>query len=262
MNKGCDNMTINKTIDSNIIVRLHELVKKNTSPIHISKCIVEEFSIEISEPNINDYIRNYCCKEWLASTKQSKKNSNQTIKQMGLFEEGMYIDLEKNTTPATETSPKTDNEDLNEGIRQEKTPNDDYKDKTVEETTTPTSLNNKMFDSLEIIDYLKSLHKSMMLLDESNRNLSNRITKLENKITEMQSNNPYEKVQKFADDLINIYANEKSKKSVNINPLINDRIIEAMHKKYNISNNNALAINTALLLALYKSGIDTMPDKK
>jgi len=78
----------------------------------------------------------------------------------------------------------------------------------------------------------------------------------------MQSNNPYEKVQKFADELIDIYANEKSKKSVNINPLINDRIIEAMHKKYNISNNNALAINTALLLALYKSGIDNMHDKK
>ena len=369
-------MSIIKTLNLDIISRIHELIDENISPEDIRSYIFCEFGTFLFDEDIIDYIRNYCDKEWLSSPNKKQRKIIQKSGEVISVLQGMYIDIKEITPPTTEDT-KTRNDDLGESIEQEKSSNnqsteniikndanqdkekhhqsdieesgeendseetsyeqpidssscedttstikacpevdaEDLKGNGLEKLTTDEqpsddilsedtphntvaiskadidhlkeennlskessleksknnatehsiispSHTNQLFDTLEIIDYLKAIHKGITHLDESNRNLSSRLTKLENKISEMQSNNPYVKVQKFADDLINIYANEKSKKSVNVNPLINDRIIDAMAKKYNITNNNSLAVNTALLLALYKSGLDDIPDKK
>ena len=273
-------MAINKTMDFITLERLRSLVEENTSPKNIVQILYTEFKIKFSEEYIIDYILKYYDKEWSDTSNAYEScsiltdifndptgnNAEAPKEDIHLKEtsDNQSIDNTpyEDTTSNIETCPNIDLDNSKEKLLPEESSIDQPTNNVIESPSTPSTHTDPLFDALEIIDYLKTIHKGIMQLDESNRNLSNRLNKLENKISEMQINNPYVKVQKFADDLIDIYANEKSKKSVNVNPLINDRIIEAMARKYNITNNNSLAVNTALLLALYKSRIDDIPDKK
>lgn len=54
------------------------------------------------------------------------------------------------------------------------------------------------------------------------------------------------------DEVIKLYTSSKNKKSININLELKDKVIEFIYEKYKFKDNESLAINIALLLALYK----------
>ena len=77
-------------------------------------------------------------------------------------------------------------------------------------------------------------------------------------LKEELNTNKQKNVEKFdllAKDFINIYTSEKSKKSIYINSEIRNRItkkMEDMEEPYKVVKNDSLAINVALLIALFK----------
>jgi uncharacterized protein YneF (UPF0154 family) len=98
-------------------------------------------------------------------------------------------------------------------------------------------------------NYMTNLNKNIKALDSKMNKIVNFINKFE------EENSP-EKFKQFSDDFIRIYAGARNKDSVNINAEIKQRVIKEMKKIYKIRKNQSLAINTALLVALYNP-----PDK-
>lgn len=91
--------------------------------------------------------------------------------------------------------------------------------------------------------------------------MNKKVKDLQKSIDSIKKDNPYDKLYILINELINIYASEKRKKSVNINSKILDKTLKLMKKKFNIRNNKSLAINTALLIALYQSNFDKTDDE-
>ncbi|MFT9493536.1 hypothetical protein, partial [Anaerosolibacter sp.] len=129
---------------------------------------------------------------------------------------------------------------------------EENKDNYIEVKDTQSSTNNTHHTDT-IINFIKDISASIDELKVSFKNLNSRIDEIDHRLNEIRLDAPYEKVREFADELIEIYANEGNKKNVNINPAINRKVLDMMHKKYNISKNNSLAINTALLMSLYQN---------
>ncbi|QZY53897.1 hypothetical protein [Crassaminicella profunda] len=92
-----------------------------------------------------------------------------------------------------------------------------------------------------ILDYLKSIDKKLSYLDT-------RLTRIENFIEKNSSQAKKDLTNSF----IEIYSCNRKRESVNINAKIKKRIIEKMAQTKNITHNQSLAINTALLIALYE----------
>ncbi|WP_053957614.1 hypothetical protein [Inediibacterium massiliense] len=95
-----------------------------------------------------------------------------------------------------------------------------------------------------IMNYLLTLDKNIKPLDSKMNKIVNFINKFE------EENSP-EKLKQFSDVFIRIYAGTRNKDSVNINAEIKQRVMKEMEKIYKIRKNQSLAINTALLVALY-----------
>lgn len=105
-----------------------------------------------------------------------------------------------------------------------------------------------------ILNYLETIYKNV-------NDLNRKIKEIQKSLDLIKKDNPYKKLDILSNELITIYASEKRKKSVNINSKILDKTLEVMKDKLNIKNNKSLAINTALLIALYQSNLDLLDNE-
>lgn len=108
-------------------------------------------------------------------------------------------------------------------------------------------------------DDIKQILDICYLIKNEVKNLSSRINSLEKHCLELKDDLAKNKQQNkdviysLASEFITIYSSEKNKKSIYINNKIIGKIVEKMkNKPYNIEDNDSLAINTALLMALYR----------
>jgi len=92
----------------------------------------------------------------------------------------------------------------------------------------------------QILNYLETLNKNIC-------SLNSRLNKIENYI---QKNSPQKK-KESTQNFIDIYSSNRKRESVNINSDLKSKIIKKMEKDKEIFGNQSLAINTALLIALY-----------
>ncbi|KNY24781.1 hypothetical protein [Pseudobacteroides cellulosolvens] len=70
-------------------------------------------------------------------------------------------------------------------------------------------------------------------------------------LSRIEVDNPKEKLINLNNDFVKIFASEKSKASVSINSELKEKTKKFIEEAYGIKDNDSLAINIALLLALY-----------
>ncbi|MCT4606822.1 MAG: hypothetical protein N4A64_12105 [Marinisporobacter sp.] len=116
----------------------------------------------------------------------------------------------------------------------------ELKDNKKENDNTSKNPSTDSNNSSQILNYLQTIDKNLHCINT-------RLTRIENYI---EKNSPQAK-KDFSEAFIEIFASSKERESVNINSKLKKRIIEKMAKSKNITHNQSLAINTALLIALY-----------
>ncbi|WP_053956033.1 hypothetical protein [Inediibacterium massiliense] len=116
----------------------------------------------------------------------------------------------------------------------------ELKDNKKENNDTSQNTSTDSNNSSQILNYLQTIDKNLHCINT-------RLTQIENYI---EKNSPQAKTD-FSEAFIEIFASNKERESVNINSKLKKRIIEKMAKSRNITHNQSLAINTALLIALY-----------
>lgn len=98
---------------------------------------------------------------------------------------------------------------------------------------------------------LDKLEENIKALFKRTDYLRKDINRILNLLDQMTNNSS--EIERFIDKFIKIFSSEKDQTPVTINAELKQTIIEFMEEKYNIVDNPDKAINTALLVALYKS---------
>ncbi|QZY56489.1 hypothetical protein [Crassaminicella profunda] len=206
---------------------LKNLVNQNKPPTpnKIKSMINKEFDKNYAYNTILNKIREVCKKEW---------KKDQRVYESIETEEG-YDGFKSEDTPA-QFQLDFDN-DPSKLIPSKKKP---HKKTTKKKHVLDENIVNYFYN------YMTNLNKNIKALDSKMNKIVNFINKFE------EENSP-EKLKQFSDDFIRIYAGARNKDSVNINAEIKQRVIKEMEKIYKIRKNQSLAINTALLVALYNS---------
>lgn len=106
-----------------------------------------------------------------------------------------------------------------------------------------------------IINFLLTLNQNIAEMNTSIKKLSNRIDKIDIFLEKMKKeNNDFSsEIESLKDDFIRIFGGKPNNVSINVNKTLLDKIME-FNKKRNLNEGNkSAAVNTALLIALYKS---------
>lgn len=104
-----------------------------------------------------------------------------------------------------------------------------------------------------ILDKIDRITKTLDSINLQLNELNSRVEKAEKLIHEIKLDNPYGKNISLSKDFLNIYLSKKKKKAITINKEIIHRVTKHMKEHHNITENESMAIDAALLLSLYQS---------
>lgn len=242
--------------------RIKELVDENRPLFGLRKTLKEEGTCAYDRSTINDYIRDELTKKWDKTIKRWVDTN--TIPQP----------LSKDVIPPNKMSIGENQKLIAEAYVPITEPNKEYnkpvKKVSNPETGSPAQSKGNQDHSEHPLptnsspppsDDIKLILETCSLIRNEIKKLYSSIESLENNVDSLKEDlntSKQKNVEKFdllAKDFINIYTSEKSKKSIYINSEIRNRItkkMEAMEEPYKVVKNDSLAINVALLIALFK----------
>ncbi|MTI47598.1 MAG: hypothetical protein FH761_07135 [Firmicutes bacterium] len=252
-------MKYNKLLPSDILTEVEKLVSENKNPNYISKFLNKKLNFEIEYGTLSRRIKTQLQLQWNKElskydkyVKKKKKSHKKNLAgQLNLFNNSEIEGSQQNILIGKDSDLSQNNINVESDFCNIKEDSNFNSKSNISDEQNFDVVDLPTFDSGEYSDFQNLLLNSLDTLNNNIKRIETRLKKVENFMSALKTNNPYNKIREMTDDFISIYASEKDKKSVNINTEIRDRVLKQISQSYGIKNNASLAINTALLISLY-----------
>ena len=203
------------------------MINENLNLNKITNALKKDRNIELSNTTVGGIIKRKFQKAWDKELKQWV-NLQESLKDSESNLQISIDDLFQFTSKGEENKSLSIKKESLSGYSEDR------------QISSGTSISNINFEDL--IDAI--LHKTYRL--------EKGIEDIKKALNRIESDNPKEKLINLSSDFVKIFASEKSKASVSINSELKEKIKKFIEESYGIKDNDSLAINIALLLALYK----------
>lgn len=193
-----------------------------------------------------------------------KKQDNQNVEEIDIKNENLdnINEIKEENTASIPNNKITENVDgifeINTSALESVKSNESNKSKKETPKNSSKKLTKQYFDEAldiqrkYISNFLSNLSHDVNKMNTQVKNLTSKLTYIESRLNDYE--NKVESVELNIDEFIEIFGSKQPTNSVNVNKVLLEKVLEHNQEKNLISSKNkSAAVNTALLIALYKS---------